>query len=412
MVRPLGLEIDERYLLVRTHTEASDRSGSEAVDAWVIEPPVAQVIDREHGGRRDAGQPREVRFREPIARGLHAGWVSLNQWWEQLNLNPGLKNLILAVALIVCAVNAVDILALILIGLIFYIPYYGVWWLLSGSDVSPQAEWRSGAGPHYRTASPKHPAAAKKPPSPPAASAGRAPRPLSLEQWKIARRQQFARTPTSMLVSEITGAWLGSAAVVAVFSTLAALFQIGRGQAVQPMLVGMSWAALVSLLIAWTAIALGKWWQKEQGDWAFRSFIQLTAGFAIGGIAYILAEYLMVPWTQIARKSIGDLPVHQWSGFFAADGTPLLPAYLTFFPLMMGLIGWWKQADPLRRTRLSFWAVLWSAIAAGLVHLFVPFPHPWGSLIAAGASIAVQLSTPWINPNERLHRVSPVTEVA
>ena len=79
---------------------------------------------------------------------------------------------------------------------------------------------------------------------------------------------------------------------------------------------------------------------------------------------------------------------------------------------MMGLIGWWKQADPLRRTRLSFWAVLWSAIAAGLVHLFVPFPHPWGSLIAAGASIAVQLSTPWINPNERLHRVSPVTEVA
>ncbi|RMF45292.1 MAG: serine/threonine protein kinase [Planctomycetota bacterium] len=410
MVRPLGMDIDDRYLLVRTKPESASAHRSSAVDAEVVEPPpFADVVEPGRRHRQSAQQSQPVHFREPIARGLHQAWLGLNRWWEQLNLAPGLKNLILALALIICAVNAVDILALILIGLVFYVPYYAVWWLLGGTDPSVTHGRGSMAHRGRRAGPPVQPAAAQ--PSPPP-SRNPKPRPLTVEQWKIARRMQLARTPASGLVTEITGAWLGSTAVVTVFSTLAALFQIGRGQAAQPMLVGMIWAALVSLLTAWTAIALGKWWQKEQGDWAFRSFVQLTTGFAIGGLAYVLAEYLMVPWPQIAADSIGDLPVHRWRGFFAADGTPLLPAYLTFFPLMMGLIGWWKQADPLRRTRLSFWTVLWSAIAAGLVHLIVPFPHPWGSLIAAGASIAVQLSTPWINPNERLKQAPPVAEMA
>ncbi len=111
----------------------------------------------------------------------------------------------------------------------------------------------------------------------------------------------------------------------------------------------------------------------------------------------------MVPWESITQESIGDLPVKRWSGFFDASGQPLLPAYLAYFPLMMGMIHWWKQVDPLRRTRFSFWAVIWSVIAASLVHLLIPFPQPWGQVIATGTSIAIQLSSPWINPTERLN---------
>ena len=164
----------------------------------------------------------------------------------------------------------------------------------------------------------------------------------------------------------------------------------------------MIWASLVALPTAWLAIALGKRWQKEEGDWAIRSFTLLTSGFLVGGFAWALSQFLMVPWTEITKESIGDLPVQRWSGFFAADGTPLLPAYLAYFPLMMGLIHWWKQVDPLRRTRFSFWAVIWSVIAAGLVHLLIPFPQPWGPMIAAGTSMAIQLASPWANPAERL----------
>lgn len=200
----------------------------------------------------------------------------------------------------------------------------------------------------------------------------------------------------------MTGSWLGAASVITVFSALAGLFQIGMGQAVQPLLIGTIWAALVALTVAWISIGFGKRWQREEGDWALRAFMQLTSGFAIGAIAYALAQFLMVPWDSLAREQLGEIPVHRWRGFFSADGQPLLPAYLAYFPLMMGMVQWWKQVDPLRRTRLSFLAVIWSVLAASIVHLLIPFPHPWGALIAAGASLAIQLSSPWINPAERL----------
>jgi hypothetical protein len=166
--------------------------------------------------------------------------------------------------------------------------------------------------------------------------------------------------------------------------------------------MGMTWVAVVSLLTAWVAVGLGKRWQREEGDWAIRSFVQLTSGFAIGLVAFLLSNYLMVPWDEIAQMPTGrDLPVIHWNGFFE-NGEPLLPAFLAYFPLLMGSIQWWKQVDPLRRSRFSFWAVIWSVIVASAIHLVIPFPQPWIAIMAAGTSIAVQLSSPWINSDERL----------
>jgi len=166
--------------------------------------------------------------------------------------------------------------------------------------------------------------------------------------------------------------------------------------------MGMIWVALVSLMTAWIAIGLGKRWQREEGDWAIRSFVQLTSGFAIGLVAYLLSTYLMVPWEQISQERIGELPVTRWNGFFGDNREPLMPAFLAYFPLLMGTVPWWKQVDPLRRSRFSFWAVIWSVMVASLVHLVIPFPQPWIAIMAAGTSIAIQLSSPWINSNERL----------
>ncbi len=45
---------------------------------------------------------------------------------------------------------------------------------------------------------------------------------------------------------------------------------------------------------------------------------------------------------------------------------------------------------------------LWALLMAGVVHLIIPFPQPWGALVFAGTSIAVQMSTPWYNSDERL----------
>ena len=41
--------------------------------------------------------------------------------------------------------------------------------------------------------------------------------------------------------------------------------------------------------------------------------------------------------------------------FYAVDGRPLLMAYVACFGTLFLLIRWWRQADPLRSTRLSLW---------------------------------------------------------
>ncbi len=433
MVRPLGMEVDDRYLLVRTQTsDLPPVLNPASVDGLGVTAPHPSSGQAQAAAARPEAKPQPapprprggvggqrvaaVYYQEPIARNLREGWLGLNRWWADLNINTGMKTAILVFVIIFAALNTGSLLSMLVVGLMIYIPYYAIWWLLSGPSKSTPIQRPTGpdgrpvAEPLQASlATPPRPVAQHAPaprPRPVAAN-----RPLSIRQWKVAKRASLSKIPRGSVWSEVTGSWLGSSAVIAVFSALAVLFQIGAGQPAQPLLVGMVWAALVALVTAWVAIGLGKRWQVEEGDWAIRSFVQLTCGFAIGAFAYLLADFLMVPWSGITKEGLRDIPVHRWSGFFDAAGNPLLPAYLAYFPLVMGLIQWWKQVDPLRRTRFSFWAVIWSVIAASIVHLVIPFPQPWGALIAAGTSMAIQLSSPWINPSERLQidrRVQPI----
>ncbi len=88
-----------------------------------------------------AAQPRRCRraittctvyYQEPVARNLREGWLGLNRWWADLKMNGGMKTALLAVAIIFAAFNAGTILSLVITGLMLYVPYYCVWWLLKG----------------------------------------------------------------------------------------------------------------------------------------------------------------------------------------------------------------------------------------------------------------------------------------
>lgn len=414
MVRPLGMEVDDRYLLVRTRTEelppvVTDFQG--AYDARTTPPPqpAAGGSPRPATSRSQFSPVAVARFEEPIASNLKRGWLGLNRWWKQLDLKPGVRVAILAAVIFFTVLNSGWFLSLLIMGLMLYVPYYAIWWLLRGPAPRVHRPQPTRSPVHqserqfYATVQPKmhaqpfvHAHVQPAIPRPVAVN-----RPLNLKQWRVAKRHQLAHVKRGTVWSEVSGSWLGSTAVISVFSALAVLFQIGSGQQVQSQLIGMSWAAVVALLTAWIAIGLGKRWQREEGDWAIRSFVQLTSGFAIGYVAYLLSDYLMVPWSEIGQRRFGELPVTKWNGFFGPSGEPLLPAFLAYFPLLMGITQWWKQVDPLRRSRFSFWSVIWSVLAASLVYLIIPFPQPWGAIIAAGTSIAIQLSSPWINSDER-----------
>lgn len=408
MIQALGMELDQRYIVIDRRSSTGERSLPPVLEprmATYALPPVTGSPN--DAGTRAAGftaSQTRLRNEEPIARAARAGWARMTAAWNNNQLGPGARAAVIAVIVIMSVMNLGGIIAGAVFLALCYVPYYIVWAIVKGSTgfgTGVQATHNAVTQIHHQIA-PAPPVVQPVVARPGPAVKAPLPKPLSLKQWKVAKRRQLALAKPSVKGAELTSSWLGSAVVIAVFTSLVAIFQIGSGTIDQSYVVGLIWSAVMAFVCASVAITLGKRWQNNEGDAAVRSFIQLTIGLVIGAAAFALSNFLMVPWSTIAAEKFGDLPVQRWDGFFAEDRTPLLAAYLAYFPLLMGLVHWWKQADPLRRTRFSLFSVLWTVLVAGLVHLIVPFPQPWGALVFAGTSIAVQMATPWCNSDERL----------
>ena len=69
---------------------------------------------------------------------------------------------------------------------------------------------------------------------------------------------------------------------------------------------------------------------------------------------------------------------------------------MAYFGFLFFIPRWWRQADPLRRTRLSIWSTVVIVFWAGLANMLFLFPQPWGFMLVATISIAVQMASVWI----------------
>ena len=87
--------------------------------------------------------------------------------------------------------------------------------------------------------------------------------------------------------------------------------------------------------------------------------------------------------------------------FYTFDGRPLMMAYMACFGTMFFVMRWWRQADPLRRVRLSLWALFLSVAAAAIVAQAWQFPQPWLPMVAGTMSVAIQLASPWRRTGKR-----------
>ena len=187
----------------------------------------------------------------------------------------------------------------------------------------------------------------------------------------------------------------------------------------------------MALLGSWTVLFLGKRWESREEDKAIFRFKQLTAGLVLGAIAYSLSNYLMVPWDAVSGPDSfiyraaqeADISIvfedkfnnnaRHWNGFYDKAGAPLLPAFVSYFALLMGGLRWWRQADSVRKTRFSYGSVLLAVLVAALIQIIIPFPQPWGMIIAGCMAVSIQLGTRWIDSRERLNVESnPATPIA
>ncbi len=200
-------------------------------------------------------------------------------------------------------------------------------------------------------------------------------------------------------LAELLGSLLLSAGFA---SAISGILLSWRGKPIQP--EQFAWLAIVSTLGAWSVLILSKCWEGLSADPLWRRLVQGCLGLGVGAAACALKHWLIVelPFDGRWQKWLGEghAPISS-RNLYASDGSPLLSAYLIYFGLLFLLIRWWRQADPLRKSRFSFIATASSLLVVWVLNVLWPFPQPWVLMAAVTISLAVQLASPWARPARR-----------
>ncbi len=311
---------------------------------------------------------------EPIARAFTSGWGSLAHWWNHGPMTTPLKVGLLIVVAIFAIVNGWWLIYPIVALASVYLVYLGIR-LLTQALRTPVAVPATAVdvrntGWHA----------------------------LTLEQQG---RQVLCMKTAGDRLGELTGSMLAAAAIALVLTIV--MTAIG-GEALDNSpnaIAGPAWLWLMTTLGSWLVLGAGKFCERSSGEQVKRRFGMLVVGLVFGAIAFASSEFLMVKFQDgIAAASplSGEVARHM----FNSQGAPLLAAFVTYFGLTFLTIGWWKQTDPLRASRLRIGPILVAIFAAWAWWVLCAFPQPWGFMLVAAISITTQLSAPWLSPPERL----------
>jgi len=320
--------------------------------------------------------PHEALPPDPVAAAARQAAGQFGHWWHHGPLTLPMKFVILIAGVMIAATHGLGLVAVAVVLGGLYLAYFGVRMLtlsMAGYPLPP----------------PAHPFPIR--PVQRAAPPIRQPTLSWEEQGRLLLREKTAGD----WVAELTGSMLGAAIVAAVLAVV--MTAIG-GHALQHSAdwrSGPAWLWLMTTLGAWLVLAAGKCCERTSGEAAPRRFIMLIAGLAFGGLALVASDYLMVTLDQPHAMRHGP-----FRGLYRGD-MPAWALFLTYFGAVFVTLRWWKQADPLRSSRLRIAPVLLAVMVAWLWHFAFPFPQPWGFMLVAGISIAAQLSAPWLSKEQR-----------
>jgi hypothetical protein len=192
-----------------------------------------------------------------------------------------------------------------------------------------------------------------------------------------------AKTPKEKL-TELLGSLLlstGVAVAMAVVLSVVASWMTNRFEAGE-----VFWLAGVGTAGAWGVLIPAKFWEGTPGEPILRRFALLWVGIALGLVALALAEVLVLDLSWLRR-----------SGFMSKEA-----AFLAYFMFLMPVLRWWRQADPLRHSRFSWWATAVCVGWAALLSVAWPFLQPLGMMAAATIAVSVQMAAPWADRRFRV----------
>jgi serine/threonine protein kinase len=324
---------------------------------------------------------------EPIARAVRSSFSDLRLWWQNLSNSPGSKFVIVMATVIILLLNTHWLIPVLsLIGFV-YIPYYVMRHIiLQIVEPDPYAQTHVALANHRPP--PVDPTPIATPPS------RTVPTRLTRTQIRQMLRESLGHRTRLSLAAEWTTSGMISLIVAATLLLISAVIGL-RNSVVTPLTLSpYVWMACVVWMGSFGLLGIGKAWESTDGDGLTRRLTASLLGAGIGVIAYLLADVLMVPLDQGLNRNIDatSLPV----SFYQGSGVPKAAAMMAHFAVLFSLLRMWKPVDPLRRARLSLWAVAVAVVGEWMVHQVIPVPQPAGMLITGGIIVMTQMSAPWV----------------
>jgi serine/threonine protein kinase len=435
MLLPLGLAIDSKGMITSapiSPTHAETKTAPQSHDhIEVLQPvPVAHQAKFTHEGSPQKPPPHsipqaiplaqtELDYQEPIARQVQHAVRNVLTWWTSLP-NNNIRTILLIVG-IVLFVSYGGIALIPIVGslLVFYSIYYCIWWIMT--PPASNATRRSDA-PHTPASQPLpmatvaqhgtqppvlYPVASNpmQPPqqvtwtapnaTPMAATTPRAQPKLTPKQLRENDQRTIAAFPIRTRLQSLTRSWLTAATTIVATSLVTAFIALKSTSVTTDMMAGVIWSGLISMIATWSILTVTKFWETSDGSGIVRRLVLLGTGAVVGLPAILLSQYLLVPWERIAEISdLNRFGLSEYQTFYTESQLPLLTATCVHFALVFALCRWWKQADPLRSKRISIFAISGAVVAELIAHFLIPVPQPWGMLVAATTSLALQYAAP------------------
>jgi len=310
---------------------------------------------------------------EPIARAFYNAGHGLADWWKHSNMSTPVKVVLILLAAFVGFHLSGVLIPLAIVLAPIYLMYLAVRAVVLAFHEDKPAHESQPPREHRRR------------------------RRTQQVRSRTRLRELLRDKPLREKVTELTGSLLMSALVTAVVC----VFMLLLAQDPTDFYVWVplyAWLTLTGIAGAWGVLIASKLWEGNSGDQALRRFGMLVLGSLLGVVSWGLAEVLMVSPSFRMMPDQGVIERLMPAVYLSAS-QPTVLAYVGYFAALMLVLRWWRQADPLRYTRLSIWYTVVCVVFAIMLHQVWPLPR--GVMLAATISIAVQLSAPWLSPSRR-----------
>ncbi|MEW4527595.1 serine/threonine-protein kinase [Maioricimonas sp. JC845] len=163
-----------------------------------------------------------------------------------------------------------------------------------------------------------------------------------------------------------------------------------------------------ALVAVWAVTGICKLFEGLRMERGSRRLLQMLSGCGVGLAAWGLSQILMVSVPNLpdtgSAASRPDALFTNVGGMSLYDtaGHPTWLGFVIFFGTLFMFRRWWWHSSAFRSTRFRISSLLLTVLLAYFITLIWAFPQIWGMTWAAIISSAVQLSSPWIPPEQRV----------